>query len=216
MISAILPCTIVLLIISHLVEGFTFSSLLNNKQQVSKIQKLWNKSLQESTVKVNDEIEILIDSYKEKTNEKFITGCFEAKPLITNKGDVPEWQKYSSFITRIIKNKKSNKNYQIFSSNSNKFYNLSEYNGNDFFATASGTYIKLENRKFLASVTEICIYFQFLQKLRKLNFNVNGNGTINIVYEDKEFRIVQNEKGARAIQTKVAIPNVYKDLLAEI
>ena len=195
--------------ISYVVESFLF-----NSKQVIKIQKLWNKSLQQQTVEVDDEIEILIDNYKGGTyNEKFLKGCYQAKPLITNNGDVPTWQKYSSFITQITK-KSSNKNYQIFSSNSNKFFNLSEYNGNDFFATASGTYSKLENRTFMANVTNICIYFQFLQKLRKLSFNVNGNGIINIVYEDKDsYRIVKNEKGARAIQKKVELPIFYKDLL---
>lgn len=200
-----------LLSISYFVESFLF-----NSKQVSKIQKLWNKSLQQQTVKVDDEIETLIDNYKgDIYNEKFIKGCYQSKPLITNNGDVPTWQKYSSFIEQITK-KSSNKNYQIFSSNSNKFFNLSEYNGNDFFATASGTYNKLENRNDIAqaNVTEICVYFQFLQKLRKLSFNVNGNGIINIVYEDKDsYRIVKNEKGARAIQKKVPVPRFYEDLL---
>ena len=200
-----------LLSISHFVESFLF----NSKQQVSKIQKVWNTSLRESTVKVDDEIEILIDNYKGNVYNENLSGCYQSKPLITNNGDVPEWQKYSSFITQITK-KNSNKNYQIFSSNSNNFFNLSEYNGNDFFATASGTYSKLENRKFMANVTEICIYFQFLQKLRKLSFNVNGNGIINIAYEEKgkySYRIVKNEKGARALQKKVDTPIFYKDLL---
>jgi len=199
-----------LLSISHFVESFLF----NSKQVSNKIEKLWNESLMQQTVKVDDEIEILIDNYKGNIyNEKFIKGCYQAKPLITNNGDVPTWQKYSSFITQITK-KNSNKNYQIFNSNSNKFFNLSEYNGNDFIATASGTYSKLENRTFMANVTEICIYIQFLQKLRKLSFNVNGNGIINIVYEDKDsYRIVKNEKGARAIQKKIDIPIFYKDLL---
>jgi len=210
MIPPLIVLILLFLLLTISVECFFFKS----KQQDSKIQKLWNKSLQESTVKVesSDEIEILIDAYK-GNNEKFITGCYQAKPLITKNGDVPEWQKYSSFITQITK-KNSNKNYQIFSSNSNKFFNLSEYNGNDFFATASGKYSKLENRKFMANVTEICIYFQFLQKLRKLSFNVNGNGIINIVYEDKDsYRIVKNEKGARALQKRIEIPVFYKELL---
>jgi len=185
---------------------FTFKS---SNQNVA--NKIWNDLYNTNNIdkSIENDIENLVNSYR-KTKNKFRTGCFESKPVVTQ-GNVPEWTKYSNFITKFTNNS-SNRNYQIFKSNSRVFYNLSEYNGNKFFATASGS-LTGNNDNLLATVTEITIYVMLFQKYRKISFNVNGKGIINIIFESDQYRIVQNEKKAMAFQKKVPIPNEYKVLL---
>lgn len=191
-----------------------FSIFPANNNKVTRT--IWNLLNDNNTLKpaislsIENDIDKLISSYR--PSSKFITGCFESVPYGNNK---PNWKQYSDIITKLTNNN-SNKNYQIFNSNSS-FLNLSEYNGENMFATASGTYSKLDNSstpKFLATVTEISIYLHFLNQYRKFSFNVNGNGIINIIYQDSEFRIIQNEQQARAFQRKVTIPICYKKLLS--
>lgn len=194
---------LILIVISFITGTYCFTLKSSNNNIADKI---WNNCNNDS---IESDIKTLINGYT-KRNRKFITGCFESKPIITN-GVVPEWKKYSDFITKFTNNN-SNRNYQIFKSNSNAFYNLSEYNGAKFFATASGE-ISGSDDKFIANVNEIAIYVLLFQKFRKFKFSVNGTGIINIIFQSDEYRIVQNENAAIAFQKKVPIPNVYKEIL---
>lgn len=196
------------------VPCFAFSIFPGNNNKVTRT--IWNLLNDNNTLKpaisisIENDIDKLISSYR--PSSKFITGCFESVPYGNKK---PKWKQYSDIITKLTNNN-SNKNYQIFNSNSS-FLNLSEYSGSNLFATASGTYSKLDNSstpKFLATVTEISIYLHFLNQYRKFSFNVNGNGIINIIYQDSEFRIIKNEQQASAFQRKVTIPVNYKNLLS--
>lgn len=206
---------IISFLILYLASVHCFSIFPANNNKVTRT--IWNLLNDNNTLKpaisisIENDIDKLISSYR--PSSKFITGAFESVPYGNKK---PKWKQYSDIITKLTNNN-SNKNYQIFNSNSSSFLNLSEYAGSNLFATASGTYSKLDNRgtsKFLATVTEISIYLHFLNQYRKFSFNVNGNGIINIIYQDSEFRIVQNEQQARAFQRKVPIPICYKKLLS--
>ena len=192
-------------------------NLKNNNNNKMKLNKIWNlldtsNELYENTITIENDIKSLLNK-KIIIKDEYIKGCYESKTIGIN--NIPEWKKYSNIITKLIpnNNNNNNKNYQIFSSSSNRFINLSEYYNQNFFATAIGTYKKSENSKFIANVTEICIYFNLLKKLNKIIINVNGNGIINIIYEDNNYRIVENEFGAKALQKKVLISSFYKELL---
>jgi len=190
---------------------FNLKNNNNNKMKLNKIWNLLDNELYDNTITIENDIKSLLNK-KIIIKDEYIKGCYESKTIGIN--NIPEWKKYSNIITKLIpNNNNNNKNYQIFSSSSNRFINLSEYNNQNFFATAIGTYKKSENSKFIANVTEICIYFNLLKKLNKIIINVNGNGIINIIYEGLSYRIVENEVGAKALQKKVLIPSFYKELL---
>ena len=213
----------VILLLLLVILTNTRSILFNQKKSnnILKLNRIWNlldTTETYDTIVIEKDINSCINENRLTIKDQYIRGCYESKTIGLN--NIPEWKKYSNVITKLIpnnnnnNNNNNNKNYQIFSSKSNKFINLSEYNNQNFFATANGTYKKSDsNNKFIATVTEICIYINIFNKLNKLVINVNGSGIINIKYEDSEFRIVENEAGAKALQRKVLLSSFYKELL---
>ena len=147
--------------------------------------------------------EITLEKSNRRERIRKLTGAFEVQ---TTTGQ-PSWTKWSSKLS--VKDKDTNKNYQMFGENNN-FINLSEY-GFGCFATASGTYEKsLEPNTFVAEVNAVTIHFG--NKI-ELPLRVKGKGVISLLYSDKELRIIESEEGARAVQRPVPAPEKYQGLL---
>ena len=147
--------------------------------------------------------EITLEKSNRRESVRKLTGAFEVH---TTTGQ-PSWTKWSSKLS--VKDKDTNKNYQMFGENNN-FINLSEY-GFGCFATASGVYEKsLEPNTFVAEVDAVTIHFG--NKI-ELPLRVKGKGVISLLYSDKELRIIESEEGARAVQRPVPAPEKYQGLL---
>lgn len=168
-------------------------SLLNNGEY-NELSELY-RSITSKSAKIKSSIGI----------DKGILGCWQVADGVKT-GDEPNWKKYSKVLSKFSNsNGQKNRNFQYFGKDG-AFTNLSEYVGPSCYAFTKGTYQVTSKSTVAASVDEICI------KLFKFDFSfkdINGKGTVNIVYIDPLKRVLENEDGARVMQIKVDVPVEY-------
>jgi hypothetical protein len=141
---------------------------------------------------------------------KSLGGCCQVLGTTSS----PAWTKYADVLGAL--GKQRNRNFQMFSSaegSTASFINLSEYWGAHVFATASGTYVAGQpgSGQFVATVTRVTLHLGGM----KVRLGVQGDGVVQVLFEDEQLRVIENEVGGRAVQRYVQVPAEYRTMLEE-